>query len=71
MPILDMPPTCTLSSHSWPGALLSGRADKVPDHNCRGEMSQSHKGICDILCEATLAEVDHFPSSSSIRWAMR
>ena len=60
-PILDMPATCTLSSHSWPGALLSGGAARAPDHNCLGEVSQSTRGSVIYFVVATLAEVDHFP----------
>ncbi|KAL5517844.1 hypothetical protein EMCRGX_G003472 [Ephydatia muelleri] len=59
----DMAATCTLSSHSWPGALLSRRAARTPDHNCQGEVSQSIRGSVIYFV------VDHFPSSTSIRWA--
>ena len=69
MPILDMPTTCTLSSHRWPRALLSGGAARAPDHNCQGVVSQSTRGSVIYFVVATLAEVNRFPSSTSIRWA--
>ena len=45
--------------------MLSGGAATGPDDNSHGEV----KGSVIYLVVATLAEVDHFPSSTSIRWA--
>ena len=42
MPIMDT--SCTLSSHSQPGALLSGGADKAPDHNCQERYHRATRG---------------------------
>ena len=61
-----MPATCTLSSHSWPGALLSGGAARAPDH-MSGRGVTEHQGICDILCCGHSGK--GFPSSTSIKWA--